>query len=354
MSNIIKFTFSIFGLYTSRSKMLPSIPRIFNGGSMKRLMCRTLLVVVIFALVAATGFAADAKWPSGPVTIVCSSRAGGFADIHSRILADYLQRKTGVPFAVLNITDGGGTVGAETVRKAKPDGLRLFYMHTSFPISCYTGVYKVDPDKDFTNISSVANGGNNAYVVRADSKWNNLNDLMEYAKKNPQKVLWGAQLGGTTQIMMALFERAGNVKFKMVDAGTEAEKITALLGGFIDVANVGMSNADQYVKAKKMKVLAITGDSRDFAYPDYPTAVEQGYDVVWNAEFALYGPPGMPDALVNQINEALDGFGTKDQASKDALTKQGSFVTPRTTAESIAFMHATHKMLKEICIELGF
>lgn len=321
---------------------------------MKKMVWRTVLLATVFALAASAGFAADSKWPSGPVTIVCSSKPGGFADIHARILSDYFQRKTGAPCAVVNITDGGGTVGAETVRKSKPDGLKLFYMHTSFPISSYTGVYKFDPEKDFTNISSVANGGNNAYVVRADAKWNTLSELMDYAKKNPGKILWGAQRGGTTQIMMALFEKAGNVKFKMVDAGSEAEKITSLLGGFIDVANVGMSNADQYVKAKKLKVLAITGDTRDFAYPEYPTAVEQGYDVVWNAEFALYGPPGMPDPMVAQINEVLNGFGTTDQASKEALAKQGSFVSPRTTAESIAFMHSTHQMLKDICKELGF
>lgn len=313
-----------------------------------------LLALLMLTLVATSAFAADVKWPSGPITIVCSSRPGGFADIHARILSDYLQRKSGAPCAVVNITDGGGAVGAESVRKAKPDGLRLYYMHTSFPISCYTGVYKADPDKDFTSISSVANGGNNAYVVSANAKWNTLGELMDFARKNPEKILWGAQSGGTTQLMMALFEDAGNVKFKMVDAGSEAEKITALLGGFIDVANVGMSNADQYVKAKKMKVLAITGDTRDFAFPQYPTAVEQGYDVVWNAEFMLYGPPGMPDAMVNQINEVLNGFGTTDQLSKDALAKQGSFVTLRTTAESIALMHKTHQMLKDLTKKLGF
>jgi tripartite-type tricarboxylate transporter receptor subunit TctC len=321
---------------------------------MNKLLHRGILIVAILALSATALIGADAKWPTGPVTIVCSSKPGGFADIHARILSDYIQRKTGVACAVVNISDGGGTVGAESVRTAKPDGLRLYYMHTSFPISCYTGFYKVDPDKDFTCISSVANGGNNAYVVRADARWNSLGELMAFAKKNPEKVLWGAQSGATTHVVMSLFEKAGGVKFKMVDAGSEPEKITALLGGFIDVANVGMSNADQYVKAKKMKVLAITGDTRDFAYPAYPTALEQGFDVVWNAEFALYGPPGMPDAMVGQINEVLDDFGTRDQATKDALAKQGSFVTPRTTAESVAFMHSTHKMLKEVTAELGF
>lgn len=298
--------------------------------------------------------APDAKWPSGSVSIVTSSKAGGFADLHARLLADFIQRKTGAPTAVLNITEGGGAIGAESVRKAKPDGLRLFYFHSSFPLSCYTGAYKADPDKDFTSISSVANAGNNAYVVRADAPWNTLGELMDYARKNPEKVQWGAQSGGTTHIVMALFEQAGKVKFKMVDAGTEAEKITALLGGFVDVVNVGMSNADQYVKAGKMKVLCITGDKRDFAFPQYPTAAEQGFDVVWNVEFALYGPPGMSDKMVDDINTVLNDFGTSDQVSKDALAKQGAFVVPRSTAESVAFMRNTHKLLRDITKQLGF
>jgi len=325
---------------------------------MGMLLQRSLLAVIVSILAAGVACADekqnDPKWPSGPITIVSSSKAGGFADMHARILADYLQRKTGVPCGVVNITEGGGSVGAESVRKAKPDGSRLYYFHTSFPISCYTGLYKADPDKDFTSVSSVVNGGNNAYVVSANSKWNNLGELIEFARKNPGKVMWGAQAGVTSHFMMAMYEKAANVKFKMADAGTEPEKITALLGGFIDIANVGMANADQYVKAGKMKVLAITGAERDAVYPQYPTAVEQGYDVVWNGEFALYGPPGMPDKMVGTINDILDDFGTKDQISRDAIAKQGAFVVSRTTAESVALMHKTHQLLKDMAAELGF
>lgn len=320
---------------------------------MKRLHSIALaLLLVSFAV---SGLhAADVKWPTGPVTIVSPSKPGGFADVHARVFADYLQRKTGIATAVVNMADGGGTVGYDAVRKAKPDGLKLMYYHTTFPIGCYTGQYKADPEKDFTPIADVANGGNNAYVVRANAPWKNLPEFLEDARKNPGKFIWGVQIGGTSHFMQAMFEKESKAKFKLVDAGSEADKLTSLLGGFIDIANVSMPNADQYVKAGKLKALMITGETRDFAFPSFPTAIEQGVNVVWNGDFYLYGPPGMSRDLAVKIHEALKDFGTpRDQVSADALKKLGSFVVPRTFDESIAALKKSNQGLKDLVAEIG-
>ncbi len=329
---------------------------------MKKLTKISLVLLLLLSLVAGNVAAegqqdepaAAEDWPSGPITIVCSSRAGGFADYHARVLADYIQRTTDTPCAVVNMTEGGGSVGAEFVRSSDPDGLTLYYFHTSFPITCYTGVYNADPDEDFTSISSVVNAGNNAIVVSADAPWDSFEDLARDAKANPDSILWGAAAGATSHFVMAMFEKELGVKFKMVDAGSEAEKITALLGGHIDVCNVGMGNTDQYVKAGKMKALGITGAERDFAFPQFPTAVEQGVDVVWEGEFALYGPKGISAEMVDKINSVLDSFGTTDEASSEAMQKRGAYVIERTTDESVTFMRNTHAMLKQMARDLGF
>ena len=293
------------------------------------------------------------KWPTEPVTIICPSKAGGFADAHSRVLADYLQRTTGVAFAVLNVTDGGVTVGSEQVRTAKPDGTTLLHFHTSFPISCYTGMYKADPEVDFTTIAAVENGGSNVFVCNADAPWNTLADLVNDAKSRPGEIIWGAAAGVTSQFMMAMLEKDAGVKFKMVDAGSEAEKTTALLGGHIQVTNIGIASADQYVKAGDLKILAVVGDERDATYPDYPTAVEQGFNVSWVGEFGLWGPAGMDPALVAVINKTLEGFAT-DQASIDALTKLGSWYEYRNVDESVARLGEMNKTIKDLAKDLGF
>ena len=188
-------------------------------------------------------------WPNGPITIVCPSRAGGFADIHARILSDYIQRTTGASCVVVNNADGGGTAGPEQVRSSAADGSTLLYMHTSFPISTFTGAYSADINKDFTAVSSVANGGNNALVVKATAPWNTLDELIEAAKANPGTITWGSMAGATSHFMMAMVEEASGAKFKMVDAGSEAEKITAVLGGVVDVVCVGLSNAVQFMQS---------------------------------------------------------------------------------------------------------
>lgn len=318
-----------------------------------------LLVFFVFGSLSAQGQQEMADtgedWPSGNVTIVCSSRAGGFADYHARTLADYIQRTTGEATAVLNISEGGGSVGAETVRVADPDGLTLYYMHDSFPITCYTGVTNIDPDVDMTPIRPVVNPGNNAIVVRSDAPWDSLDELVADAKNRPNEILWGAMAGATTHFMKAKFEEASETQFKLVDAGSEPEKVTALLGGHIDICNVGMRNADQYTKSGDMKVLCITGKEKDPVFPEFPTAIEQGYDFFWDGEFYLYGPAGMSDELVDTINNALIGYGTKDEVSRNALAKYGTFlVTERTTEEALAFMKDRHATLKAMAKELGF
>ena len=329
---------------------------------MKKLLILAVILITVFGTAVFAGGQQEAAavsepvaaedWPSGPITVICSSRAGGFADYHARVFADYVQRVTGTPCAVMNVTEGGGSVGAEQVRTSDPDGLTLYYFHTSFPISSYTGVYNKDPDTDFTCVSSVVNAGNNALVVSADAPWDTFDELVADAKSRPGEIIWGAAAGLTSHFVMAIFERESGAKFKMVDAGSEAEKITALLGGHIDICNVGMGNADQYVQAGKMKVLGITGRERDFAFPQFPTAVEQGYNVVWEGEFMLYGPPGMSPELVDRINTVLDDFGTNDAASNEAIEKRGGYVIERTTEESVQFMHDTHAMLKNLAEEL--
>lgn len=315
------------------------------------------LTIILFFAGEADVSAKTKPWPSGPVTLVSSSRAGGFSDTHARILSDYLQRKTGEAVTVMNVPGGGGTSGAEKVRRSKPDGRTLYYFHTSFPISCYTGIYNRDPDEDFTAVSSVVGGGYVAIVVRTESPWKSLDELVADARKRPEEIMWGTRPAGTTHFMLALLEREADVKFRMVDAGGNAQKITTLLGGHIDVTTVGLRNADQYDKAGKMRVLGVigAGAERDVTYDQYPTTVELGYKtVVWTGEFTLYGPKGIPDEIVAQINDALDDFGITDEKSRQDLKKMGTAVVPRSTEASIALIRKTHQDLKDIAKDLGF
>jgi len=330
---------------------------------MKRIFKMTVMLLVLSVFIASGLFAAGGgekasataveQWPSGAVTIISPSRAGGFADVHSRILADYLQRTTGVPFAVVNQSDGGGNIGSDTVRYAKPDGRTLLHFHTSFPIAAYTGVYDGDPKTDFTVLAATQTGGYHVFVTRANAPYNTIEELVQYAKANPGGVKWGAAAGVTSHFMMALLEREANVKFRMLDAGNEAERVTAMLGGFIDVTNLGINAAHQHAQAGNMKILGVIGATRDKNLTQYPTIREQGYDVVWAGAFGLYGPANMDPKLVAMINESLKGFG-EDAKAKEALDKMGADFTYMNVEETVQYYHKQFDDIKSLAKEFGF
>ena len=295
----------------------------------------------------------EVEWPTDAVSIICPSRAGGFADSQSRILADYLQRSTGVPFAVVNASEGGGNIGSDTVKNAKPDGRTLLHFHTSFPIAAYTGRYDGDPKTDFTVIAATQNPGNHVFAAKADAPYDNIEELVEYAKENPGKVTWGASTGVTSHFMMALLEREADVEFNMVDAGNERERVTSLLGGFIDVSNFGINGAHQHVEVGDMKILGVISDERDPNLDQYPTISEQGYDVTWDGAFGLWGPADMNPALVEKINEALKGFG-EDEKVKEAFNKMGAVFNYRDVEESKEYYYNMYDMLQNLATDLGF
>lgn len=237
-------------------------------------------------------------------------------------------------------------------------GAKPAFMHISSVMLrkevCFTGEYDADPDKDFTVIATLQNGGYNVIAVSANSPYQTLQDLVDAAKANPGTIIWGAKTGSTSHFFPVLLENSADVKFNIVDAGSESEKLIALLGGNIDVSNFSISNADQNVKAGKMRVLAVIGPTRDMTYTDYPCTAELGYpDVVWNGNFTLWGPAGMDPALVDAINSAFVGY-EKDPEATEALKAQGSWYKYMNAADSQAYMLKADQQAKKLCEDLGF
>lgn len=327
---------------------------------MKKLLSLVLAIALVMAVFtgcaktekAATPETKKVEWPTEAVTIVSPAKAGGFADVHSRILADYLQRSTGVPFVVLNISDGGGNVGTDKVKNAKPDGKTLLHFHTGVPVSFYTGISTTDPKNDLTIIAATQTGGNHVFVASKNAPYNNIEELVQYAKANPEKVKWGATAGVTSHFMMGMMEQEAGVKFRMIDAGTDAERVTAMLGGFLDVTNISINAAHQHVQAGNMKILGVIADERDKNFPQYPTILEQGYDVVWAGAFGLYGPANMDPELVKMINEALKGY-EDDEKTKEALAKVGSDFTYKNVEESKEYYYEQFTLFEELAKKLG-
>lgn len=269
---------------------------------------RTLLALGAGAVMLVTIPASAENWPNGSVQLVVPARAGGGTDGVARILAAALQEQAGKPFVVVNNPGGGGVVAAEMVRTADPDGQTLLFFHTGIFAMHHTGAIDADPLEDFTTAAVMAVGGTYSLAVATDSPWQTVTDLVDAAKESPNSITLGVQIRGSTHFMAGLLMMDSGAEFRVVDAGSDADKLVQLQGHQIDAALINTAGTLQYVDSGALRILGtIAGEpERDPSAPDVPTVAEQGYEsVVYGLDFMVMGPTGMNEATTQAINDTF-------------------------------------------------
>jgi len=164
-------------------------------------------------------------WPNGSVQLIVPARAGGGTDAAARILAAALQENTGQPFVVVNNPGGGGVVAAETVRTAAPDGQTLLFFHSGILAMHHTGAYEANPLDSFTTAVTMPVGGSYALAVAADSPYQTVDDLVQASIASPNSLSMGVQVRGSTHFMAGLLMMDSGAQFRIVDAGSDADKL---------------------------------------------------------------------------------------------------------------------------------
>lgn len=296
----------------------------------------------------------DVEWPTGPITLVVPAKAGGGTDNYARITAEYFEKTTGQPLVIMNIADGAGAVGYEQVRNAAPDGNTLMWYHPSLFVSYYTHTYDKSPIENFTPIVSMSSNDGNCIVVSEDSPYQTLDDLVNEAQKAPETIIAGIQTGSQAQFIMELLQLDGACRFKCVDAGTDAERVTSILGGHVDVTVLSSANAKTYEEAGNVRILAITGETRSDFFPDWPTAVELGYNqVVYTSHQIIYGPLGMDKVMVQKINEVFAGI-MNDTAANDKINVLGCKFKCYDVDKTTEVVKGQDETMKKIADLLGY
>jgi len=246
------------------------------------------------------------NFPTKPIIIYCGFEAGGATDLTARALAEAAQKELKVPVVVENKPGGGTTVAATLIASQKPDGYTLAAI-SSGALETRHLMLQVpyDPFKDFTNILAYAYyiGG---IVVRNDSPFKTLQDLLEHARKNPGALSYSSSgIGGPPQLAIEYLAMQAKVSFKHVPFKGAAPAITALIGGHVDF-NQGGGLHVTYVKQGVCRILAVTNtEERDPAFPDVPTLKDLGYKDMPPALYLLVGPKGMPDPIFKVVEEGF-------------------------------------------------
>ena len=255
-------------------------------------------------------FAAHAKtkFPDRPVKLIIPWAAGGPADAGFRIMAESVAKKLGQPVVVENKAGASGVLGAMALQDAKPDGYTVSQMHMSVlrqPLLNKSLTYH--PINDLTYILQIT-GYVMGVVVRTESPWKTLPELIAYAKANPGKLNYGTLgIGSTQQLAMERVGIAqGGLSWTHAPYRGTADTLRALMGGEIDFASEASGWAPM-VQAGKLRLLAVFTASRARRFPDVPTVHELGMDVVVDSPGGLIGPKGMDPTIVRVLADAFRG-----------------------------------------------
>ena len=296
-----------------------------------------IALLVLAAALALPGFAQN--YPNRTVTIVAAFPPGGTVDLLSRVLAQKMAEEWKQAVIVENKPGGSGIVGSQAVMRAAPDGHTLMVV----PITHVTNAalqssLPFDPIKDFTPISLIASSPI-LLVANQSMPFNNVRELVAYAKANPGKLNCGSGGNGTSQhLACELFKTMAGVDIRHVPYKGNAAAMTDVIGGQIELLFDQMATAVPHVKSGKVKPLAVTTQGRSPALPEVPTVAESGVPgFETTAWFGMVGPAGMPKDVVGKIQGEI-AHAMANPVIKERLASQGLTLLGGPPAEFQVFL----------------
>jgi len=289
----------------------------------------TLAAAGLLALSASAG-AAMAAFPERQITIVIGFPPGG-ADVFTRMIAEYMTEKLGVPVIVENRPGASGTIGAQAVASARPDGYTILFATNGnaanakllYPNLAY------DPQTDLQPIMLL---GTSSMVIAAGTQqpYANLTEFIEYARANPGQIsVAHPGIGGLGHVAMEYIRREAGIDVKIIPYTGSGTLIPDLLAGHIQASSDSMPSYLPYVQEGTVRYLAQLGPERNPLMPgDVPTLRESGFDFESYIWYSLLGPAGMPEEAVQVINDTVTEYLNLPE-TREALAKL--MITPGPT-----------------------
>jgi tripartite-type tricarboxylate transporter receptor subunit TctC len=283
--------------------------------------CIWLFVLAVCLLGVAPAAAQD--YPKGPIQLVVPFSPGGATDIFWRTLGEQFSKNLRATIAIVNKPGGGGIVGMSTVVTAKPDGYTLCAGNSdTLDITpLFTKDLPFDTINDINYVVKVANFPQ-SLVVRTDSPFKTLEDVIAYARANPKKLKASTPGMGTNPYMaLQLLNYEAKADIVPVNFTGGGENVTAILGGHVDLGGVAMPAVKSQVLAGKIRILAIFSKERHPLYPDIPTAYEKGYkQTLVDTGMGIVGPKGLPAEVIKKWETVVQAT-LKDPAVISAIHK---------------------------------
>lgn len=269
---------------------------------------RQLLFLLACAAVLPAAHAQTGKWPEKPVHIVVPFAAGGGTDSMARMLAARLSEEFGQQFIVENRAGAGGTIGAEFVARARPDGYTALFVSASYAASSNPALYRTpyDPVKGIAPIGQIATLPL-IIAVHPSVKAQNLRQLIDLARANPGTLSYGsAGNGGTLHLSAELFRQMAGIDLVHIPYKGTSQAVVDLLSGRIQVMFSDPTPVLTHIRAGRLRGIAVTTEKRHSSLPNLPAISEVVPGYVVNSWFGMWAPAGTPTHIVLRLNQAIE------------------------------------------------
>jgi len=290
---------------------------------------RAVIAGLLAGALSAFGPAQAQPYPSRPVTMVVPFAAGGPTDVLARTLAVAMTKHLGQTVVVENTVGAGGTIAANRVAKATPDGYTVFIHHNGMATS--VGLYRklsFNPLEDFEYVGQIADVPM-TLLGKKTLPAGNLTELIAYLRANRDKItMANAGLGAVSHLCGMLFQKAIGLDLVTVPYKGTAPAMTDLLGGQVDVLCDQTTQTLQHIAAGNVKLYGVTASKRIAALPNAPTLAESGLKdfqvVVWHG---MYLPKATPKPVVDRLNAAMQAS-LKEPDVRKKLADLGAEIVP--------------------------
>lgn len=267
------------------------------------------------------------QWPVKPVRLVVPYPPGGATDITARVYAQYLSRALGQTFIIDNKAGAGGEIGAAAVAGSAPDGYSLL-LGAIGSLAIHAVIPTQKPPYDLMAAFTGVSMGSTvplAIAVRADLPAATIGALVSAAKADAKGLTYGSAGNGSTQHMTGeYFQQAAGIKLMHAAYKGSGPAVSDLLGGQIDMVFETLPALASQLTSGKIRILAVTGNSRSEMLPGTPTLKESGFpDFEVTTYYGLLAPRGTPAAIIDQLSKAMQAVAQLPEVKK-TLEKQGA------------------------------
>ena len=310
------------------------------------------LAIIALSLLAAVSPALAQQWPDKPIRLVVAAPPAGISDMVARLLAEQLRLNLGQTVLVDNKPGGAAAIAEQAVMAAPADGYTWMVGPSSIMSDIPLTVKKpYDVLKTFTYVAE-ASSMIHVLVASASFPPNNVNEVLDYAKRNPRAVgVANLSVGTRSHLLGEMLKQKSGTDMVIVPYKGSGPAMTDLLGNQVQMTFEVVSNVVPFIKSGKLKALAITSKSRVAAMPDVPTLAEAGVNGAESGSWiGLLAPAGTPQDVIDKLSQGLRQAAATPEVEQQLLA-QGAVAKAGTPADFAQLIAEDRKRYAKIIID---